>query len=186
MRVQDRDITSPLTVVSVADAKAYLRVDHSADDSLIEDLIAAANSQVEDMANTRIRSLAAYGFLQNFTDSDFPVGPVTAISAVHYKASGETYTLLPTTKYYYSLGTHPARIHFDNYPDLEDEALERVRISFEYGFDNVNHMRPVQFKQAVLMLVTHLYENRSPVTIGPAPKTVPLSVESLVSTFRQL
>ena len=186
MRVQDRDTTSPLDVISVADAKTYMRVDHSADDALIEDLIVAANAQVEAMANTKVRALNAYAYLDDFRNSDFPVGPVVSIGLVEYKASGDTYTTLDTSKYWFSLTSHPARIEFDAYPDLEDEALDRVRISFEYGFDNVNHMRPSQYKQAVLILVTHLYENRSPVVMGATPKAVPMSLEALVSTFRQL
>lgn len=186
MRHKDTSDISALDLVNLADTKAYLRVDHTADDDLIEDLIQVATEQVQSMTNTRIKSVTAYGFLEHFKDSDFPVGPVTAVSAVEYKASGDTYSTLDTSRYHIRISTHPARIEFDNTPSLDEDALERVRISFTYGYGTADHPRPAQFAQAVKMLVAHYYDNRSPVATGLTPRAVPLHVESLISTFRFL
>lgn len=174
-------------LIPLADAKAYLRVDHSSDDTLIQELVNVAVTQVSDMANTRWKTVQAYGYLEDFYNCRFPVGPVTAITAVHYKRSGDgAYTVLPTSKYYYSLEGVGARIAFDNYPSLEEDAYERVRITFSYGYDASVQHRPPQLKQAAFLLLSHYYDNRTAVSFTGRPQVVPMAVDSLVSTFRYL
>lgn len=187
MRILDTSDITALDIVTLPVTKAYLRVDHSADDDLIGDLVDAALLQVQAMTNTRAKTVTAYGYLEGFYNCDFPVGPVNSVTAVEYKPSGsETYTTLDASKYKVRTNSHPARIEFYNYPSPETETLERVRISFMYGYDQSVHRRPKQFETAVKMLVAHYYDNRSPVTTGPAPKEVPHHVQSIISTIRLL
>lgn len=187
MKVRDQSSADALDFLSLADAKAYLRVDHSSDDDLIEDLIQVAVDQVTNMANTRWKSIAAYGYLEGFYDSRFPVGPVVSITSVEYIPQGaNTYSTLPTTNYYYALNGGQAHIYFHNYPALETEIAERVRINFQYGYDNTTHIRPSQMKQAAKMMVAHMYDNRLPVVVGPRMQSMPFHVEALASMFRYL
>jgi uncharacterized phiE125 gp8 family phage protein len=187
MKVRPTQDNPALDLLSLADAKAYLRVDHSSDDNLIEDLVQVAVDHVVATANTRWKSTTAYGYLEGFFYSRFPVGPVTAVTAVEYIAQGgTTYTTLPTGKYYYSIQGGQAWIQFHNYPALKTEAAERVRISFTYGYDGSIYQRPTQLKQAAKMMVAHLYDNRLPVVVGPRMNTMPFHVEALTSTFRYL
>ena len=189
MRVRDTSDAPALDLVSLADAKAYLRVDTSAEDDLIEDLIQVASDQIAAETNTRWKSVNAYGYLEDFVSAAFPVGPVTAITAVEYKASGDTYTTLPTSKYHFAIETHPARIVFDDLPSLEPDAMERIRITFTYGFTSPNtapHPTPPQYAQAIKMLTAHLYDFRSPVYAGQKITEVPMGVKNLINVIRQL
>jgi len=187
MKVRPTQDTPALDLLSLADAKAFLRVDHSSDDDLIEALIQAAVDQVTHTANTRWKSTTAYGYLEGFFNSRFPVGPVTAVTSVEYIAQGSsTYSTLPTAKYYYGINGGQAHIYFHNYPALETEAAERVRIAFTYGYDDSTYIRPSQLEQAAKMMVAHLYDNRLPVVVGPRMNVMPFHIDALTSTFRYL
>jgi len=188
MKVRVTQDAPALDLLSLADAKAYLRVDHSSDDDLIEDLIQVAVDQVSDIANTRWKSSTAYGYLEGFHTATFPVGPVTAVTAVEYIAQGDTtYSTLATTKYYYSILAGQACIYFHDYPSVETEAAERVRISFTYGYDSgATYQRPSQLLMAAKMMVAHLYDNRLPVAVGPRVNAMPFHIEALTNTFRYL
>ena len=186
MRFRDISTGTALEFVPLADTKAYLRVDSSDEDSLIQELIEAAARQISAMTNTQIKAIEAYGYLEDFENADFPVGPVTEVTKVEYKASGNTYTELPTSNYRLAINTHPARIQFENAPSLDSDELERVRISFKYGVGTTEHPRPETYALACKMLVAHYYDNRSPVSTGPAPRPVPLHVEALINPLRKL
>ena len=188
MKIRDTSDAPALDLLSLADAKAYLRVDHTDDDSLIEDLVQVAVDQVTSTANTSWKSRQAFGYLEGFFDATFPVGPVTLVSQVEYIAQGDTtYTTLPTTSYYYSILAGQARIYFHDYPSTETEAAERVRISFTYGYDDGStYNRPSQISMAAKMYVAHMYDNRLPVVVGPRMSVMPFHIEALTNSFRYL
>ena len=189
MRVTDTQDTPALDYLSLSEAKAYLRVDHSDEDALIEDLIQVASDYVATASNTSWKGRTAYGYLEDWVNADFPVGPVNSVTSVEYKASGDTYTTLSTSNYFVRLLPHPARIAFQNYPSLEPDAYDRIRISFTYGYSGEDvspHPTPYQYKQAMRMLVSHWYDFRGVVVDTMRVQHIPTNVESLISTFRQL
>lgn len=186
MKIRNSSDAPALDLVSLAEAKNYLKVDASDDNDLIEDLIQTASDHIADSANTCWKAREAYGYMESWTACRFPVGPVILVNAVEYKASGDTYVTMPTSMYSIAVNTYPAYIKFHDFPSLEPEALERIRISFQYGHDNSTHLRPPQYKQAILALVAHFYDYRNPVQTGGVVRQIPLHVESLISTFRYL
>ncbi|MFZ9080838.1 MAG: head-tail connector protein, partial [Alphaproteobacteria bacterium] len=63
------------SVITVADLKSHLRVDHSDEDTLIEAYRDAAIKWIEDYCNTRLGDVTAVGYLDYFKPSRFPIGP---------------------------------------------------------------------------------------------------------------
>ena len=171
-------------VVSVADIKSYLRVDHSTDDTLIEALRDASIAWVEDYCNTRLGDVTAVGYLDNFYSGRIPIGPVVSISSVTYTAPGNSTQTLSTTKYYYDLKTKPARIVFHEVPDLEDDALNRVQINMTIGYAEADV--PLPLIQAIKLMTAHLYETRVPVVTGTIAIEVPLALKALLNPYRVL
>lgn len=171
-------------VISVADLKEHLRVDHSDEDTLIEAYRDAAIKWVEDYCNTRLGDVTAVGYLDYFYPVRVPVGPVTAISQITYTATGNVETTLPTANYYFDLKTQPARIRFDNVPDVEDEALNRVQVSMTVGYAEADVPKPLI--QAVKLMTAHLYETRIPVVTGTITSEVPLALKALLNPYRVL
>ena len=180
------DFTGSVTVediVSLTDLKGYLRVDHTAEDTYIQNLRQSAINWVEEYCSIKLGSYTGKGYLDYFVSSTIPVGPVTALSSVDYKASSDTYTSLPTGQYYYDLESEPARIRFHNTPNLYEYALARVRVTFTVGYAESEVPAPVV--QAMRMLVAHWYESRmAVVSTGAIPRSLQLGVEALLSPYR--
>lgn len=171
-------------VLSVANAKAYLRVDHSDDDTLIEALRDAAISWVEDYCNTRLGDVTAVGYMDHFYPARVPVGPVQSISSITYTAPGGSTATLGTGNYWYDLKTMPARIRFDNVPDVEDDALNRVQVNMTIGYLEAEIPKPLI--QAVKLMIAHMYETRLPVVTGTITSEVPLALKALLNPYRIL
>jgi uncharacterized phiE125 gp8 family phage protein len=59
-------------------------------------------------------------------------------------------------------------------------SCETVTIIYQAGYDEI----PPQFKQGILLLVGHWYENREAVVLGSVPMEVPLAVSHLLLPYR--
>lgn len=99
--------------VSLADAKLYLRVDASAEDSLISSLITAARQAAE--RHTR-RSFITQTWKLAFDDyapeeTPLPHGPVQSVSSVKSITRGGTETLISNSSYI--LNASKDRVVFD-------------------------------------------------------------------------
>jgi len=83
-----RDITTTVapsaTVVTLAEAKNYLRVDYSEDDALITTLINTAQTRLEQYAGVAMtpRTLRVVAYVDSFIE--LPYVPTNVISVVEY------------------------------------------------------------------------------------------------------
>jgi uncharacterized phiE125 gp8 family phage protein len=167
--------------ISLGDVKLYLRVDHDDEDTLIQSLIKVAREHTE--AFTR-RSIAVQTFeliVDEFPKRlKVPRPPLALIESVQYRdRHGQTQTLDPAD---YSVDTdsEPGVIHFHNRPgDLFPSGAVRVR--FQAGYDAETLPEPI--KQAIMLLVNHLYEKRTPVIDGSISQ-VPFTFEALLWPYR--
>jgi len=73
---------------------------------------------------------------------------------------------------------------FDNVPDVEDEALNRVQVSMTVGYAEADVPKPLI--QAVKLMTAHLYETRIPVVTGTITSEVPLALKALLNPYRVL
>ena len=174
--------------VSLAEAKAHLRVTASDENDLISALIVAARQYCENLSG---RTLAPRNFLQ--TMDRFPDGggditlrrsPVTAVATVYYYSLETTNTLMaPNTDYRLDLQQIPARIRLPLGTTLWKNAYttdDAVRITYTAGAVSA----PTAAKQTILLLVGHWFENRESVVIGGGGREIDCTVSSLMDSFR--
>ena len=174
--------------VSLAEAKAHLRVTASDENDLISALIVAARQYCENLSG---RTLAPRNFLQ--TMDRFPDGggditlrrsPVTAVATVYYYSLETTNTLMaPNTDYRLDLQQIPARIRLPLGTTLWKNAYitdDAVRITYTAGAASA----PTAAKQTILLLVGHWFENRESVVIGGGGREIDCTVSSLMDSFR--
>ena len=174
--------------VSLAEAKAHLRVTASDENDLISALIVAARQYCENLSG---RTLAPRNFLQ--TMDRFPDGggditlrrsPVTAVASVYYYSLETTNTLMsPSTDYRLDLQQIPARIRLPLGTTLWKNAYitdDAVRITYTAGAASA----PTAAKQTILLLVGHWFENRESVVIGGGGREIDCTVSSLMDSFR--
>ena len=174
--------------VSLAEAKAHLRVTASDENDLITALIVAARQYCENLSG---RTLAPRNFLQ--TMDRFPDGggditlrrsPVTAVAHVYYYSLETTNTLMAlNTDYRLDLQQIPARIRLPLGTTLWKNAYitdDAVRITYTAGAASA----PTAAKQTILLLVGHWFENRESVVIGGGGREIDCTVSSLMDSFR--
>jgi uncharacterized phiE125 gp8 family phage protein len=184
LRLTSAPATEPVTLV---EAKAHLRLETSADDTYVTSLIVAARQYVEEVC---WRGLIAQTWELTLDDwpstdqIDLPRGEVTAITSVKYDdATGAEQTLASSN---YTLdGYPPARLVLKSsasWPDLDGEVLA-IRILFVVGWANAAAV-PMPIKQAVLLLVSQLYEQRTPEVTGAQIAKVDFAVDALLRPYR--
>jgi len=172
---------SGTSIVTLADAKEFLRVDHSDEDTTIGALLDAAVAWVEDYTNRHLRAGGSATFsLSAFRTAALAYGPVTAITAVQYDDTSGAQQPLNASKYYYEK-PHDGSIliHFHDTPDVEDYNAQPVRIVAAVGA-----APSANVKHAVKMLAAHWYENRRAVVTGTITAEVPIAVEALLNVER--
>jgi len=172
----------PLTI---AEAKAHLRVDGDHDDSFISSLIITSRLQIE-----AALGLALITQSWRFTLDAWPAGrtielpmrPVHSVAAVTAWAPGEPDVTLAPTTYVVDGNAVPARMMLTAaLPELT-HATRGIAIDFTAGFGDAAAV-PQNIKQALLLLVAHWYENREPREDGSIA-AIPEAVSTLLSPYR--
>jgi uncharacterized phiE125 gp8 family phage protein len=169
-------------VITTADLKAHLRVDHSDEDTLIEALRDAAIDYVENYCNISLGDVTAVMYLDAFYATwEIPVGPVVSITSITYNVSANTTTALDAGNYYVDIKRQPARISIINAPSVYDYVHNGVQVNFTFGYPEADV--PNAVLHAIRLLVGHWYENRRQV-IQAKIYEVPMGVHALLNTYR--
>lgn len=171
-------------IVTVDELKAYMRVTHTAEDTLITALRLAAIAYVEEHCNIKLGTYNMRGYLPGFYNAYFPMGPVQAVTEVKYQTTEDkTYsnlTTLGTTNWYTDLISQPSRIAFRDYPNVYEYALTPVVVTFSAGYTTV----PTPVVHAIKLLVSTMYENRQDEVTGTITSRLKFGLDALLNPFR--
>ena len=180
-----RTVEPSVEPVTLAEAKAHLRIDHDAEDDLIGGLIRAARDEVERTTSLALIDQAWRAALDDLPGSGLVRlrrGPVKHIIAVTlYGADGEARLLDPSQFELDSLST-PARLHIRTRPDAL-RIMNGIEIDFQAGYGEAGADVPDLLKRAVLMLVAHWFEFRASYGAASQPVSMPDGFLRLLSGF---
>lgn len=171
--------------VSLADAKAFVKVEHDDDDVLIGALIAAARLHVE--ASIR-RVLVAQSWrlvLDGWPPGrlvEIPLSPVVSVDAVSVIGADGTPAALETSDYVADVASYPARVLVRDGPSPA-AVFNGVEIDFTAGYGEAGDV-PAPLVQGIRQLVAHWYETREPVAFGGPAGESPHSVAALIAPYR--
>ncbi len=161
--------------VSLADAKAHLRMTHDAQDALIEGLIRDARARVEGMTQRPLITQTLQMDYSRFSDTlHLGRAPIQDVVSVSYlDLAGERQTLA-TTEYQLLLGaTDPTLIPISAWPNhLQRHESVQVTVTAGYGDDPEDV--PGDLRRAILLLIGHWHENAelsAPVLMREVPRT---------------
>lgn len=189
-------ITPPtLEPLTLAEAKAHLRVEVPDDDALIASYIIAAREWVE--GQTR-RALMTQTWDFTF-DWDWPtrrgriyirlpVAPVQSVTSVKYvDESGVTQTLSAATYQAVVNVEHPRieAAYDSTWPSVRNQA-DAVTIRAVCGYGVGMSDVPQPLRQAIKLLTAHWYENREPVNVGNLTTSLQFMLEALVSPYSRV
>ncbi len=175
--------TTPPSVepISLAEAKAHLRVGHADDDDYISTLIKTARSCVEAQTGLGLVPQGWSVFLDGWPMGGvvkIPLAPVIEVTDIKTYGEDDAAALIDPAHYYVDAGSRPPRIVLRGSRSWvrPGRLANGIEILLRIGFASV----PEPLREAVLQLVGHWYGTR-----GDAD-TTPLSVAPLLQPYREL
>jgi uncharacterized phiE125 gp8 family phage protein len=175
----------PLTV---AEAKAHLRIGHAEEDAMVASLITTSRLHVEAALGLALIDQDWSYTLDSWPDGHvllLPLRPVRAVTGVRVTTSDGSIDTLPADRYLLDGAALPPRLHAMGgaWPRPGRRALG-IEVAFTAGFGATAASVPPPVRQALLMLVAHWYEHREPVLAEGAPARVPDTVSALLLPYR--
>jgi uncharacterized phiE125 gp8 family phage protein len=175
--------------VLLAEAKLHLRVENDEENALISILSQAAREMIEQRLGrsliTQSRTIKMDHFPLCSDTILLPYGPVQSVTSIHYLVDGVS-TLLSALDYAVDTNSDIARIVIDDSWPSADDDINSVTIVYVCGYGASSSYVPKPIKQAIYMLLAHLYENRQAVIVSGSPTAViemPMGVEYLISPY---
>jgi len=182
--------------VTLAEAKAHLRVDTSDDDNYIGTLITAAREWVEQYLDRTLVHTQWVMRFDKFPDSGIePVelprppmvlsGTATAVTVTFTQEAGPTSTY-STAEYRVDRNATPGAIlpiYGSTWtPHRQDDNA--ISVTWWAGYGATGSSVPAAIRHAILMLVGHWYEFRTSVLTGSVSKEIEFGVKSLLDSQR--
>lgn len=175
--------------VTLAEAKAHLRVDGTAEDMLVGSLIVTSRLHIEAALGLALITQSWSYFIDAWPPGPhlaLPLRPVQSIAAVQLYAADETVTVVPADTYFLDGAASPARLVRSG--DLAwpkpNRAANGIEIALVAGYGDAAADVPAPIRQAILLLIAHWHEHREPVAIGVATAPVPPMVSELLQPYR--
>lgn len=161
-----RLITPPASEpVSLAEAKLHLRVDHSAEDTLIQGLVTAAREQCEHILGRSIMQQTWEVVLDTFpADGDIELfnPPIISITSIKYiDANTGTEVTLASNQYALDKDNEPGWVIPAigvAWPETAD-AANAVRVRYQAGYADAASV-PSAIKSWILLAIGVWYKNR--------------------------
>ena len=168
---------------TLSDVKNYLKVDTSADDTLITTLISAARQAAESYLNMALITQTVTEKLDRLNSPTLylSVSPVISVSNFQYADSQNTTQTFASTNYVVDTFSKPARLSLaygKTWPTLYGN-INDVTITYTAGFGTEASGVPTQIRQAMLMMIADSYDNREDYV-----KKMPTASQYLLDQYR--
>lgn len=181
------DTLSVNPLFTTTEAKDFLKVDTTADDTLIDSLIKAATQSCQIFTNRYFLDTRVTQYSDNwFEFYRLYKSPVIAITHVKYYDTNDTLQTLASSNYILDNISQPARIGISidgTLPNLADR-INAVEVKYSVGYGFTSDDVPEGIKQAVLITIGNWYENRQTVITGRTATELPLSSQYLLEQYK--
>lgn len=179
-----------LEPVSLAEAKAHLRVDGTAEDALIQSLAITSRLHIEAALGLALITQSWSYCLDRWPKAgrlQLPLRPVSAVSQIRiWEAEGGSESLSPSAFFLDGYGAPPRLVATESSVLREPgRSINGIEIVFTAGFGPTPDTVPATIRHALLLLIAHWYENREPIEIGAGVNAVPAMVSELLAPYRR-
>ena len=177
------------TAISLAEAKAFLRVDsdYDDDDTYITSLINVGTQVVEEFTRRRLITQTYNIFYDEFPPYiDLQVGDVASVTHVKYYDADNSLQTLAASNYDVDTKVRPGRIYQSNTGDFPNTYERPNAIEVEFVVGSAASDVPAPIIQSIYIIVGRYYENRQDVVMGTQVNELPLMVEHLLTPYRLL
>ena len=182
-------VTAPQSEpISLPDMKDHLRVTGTDEDALITTLIEAAREYCESYQNrayiTQTWEFALDEWPENGIIS-IPKPPLQSVTSIKYYGTDDAEYIWDPSNYQVDTHRQPGRVapvYGKAWPSTTLRPMNGILITFEAGQADADAV-PERVKQAIKVLVGHLYENREATDLKEL-KEVPFAVHALLGLDR--
>jgi uncharacterized phiE125 gp8 family phage protein len=181
-------LTAPPAIepVTLAEAKAHLRVTHNDDDAYINTLIKSARTSLEARLGLGFITQAWSVFLDDWPEAlevRLPLGPILDVVDIKIWSDADVSAIIDPAHYYEDRASRPPRIVLRTgrswvKPGRQANGIE---ILLSVGFGPLASSVPEPIRQAILQLVAHWFGAR-----GEEPQVAwPLTVAQLIRPYKE-
>jgi uncharacterized phiE125 gp8 family phage protein len=176
--------------VTLAEAKAHLRLDTGTDDAYVTALITAARERVELFLRRALLTQTLEYTIDGFPSGeiDLPRPPLQSIEWIKYVDTAGILRTLPTADYMSDVSSNEiARIAlaWNRFWPITRCSINAVVIRFVAGYGDSTEDIPQAIRHGILIEIANLYENREDLVVGQAVNMMPVS-ERLLWPYRAL
>lgn len=181
--------------VSLSEAQAWLRVDSQDDATELTTLITTARQIVEDFTGRALLTQTWRLVASEWPEGRFagvenvvqlPRSPLASVTSVkYYPENGGAQATFASTNYHVVTALTPGAIVLADGASWPDLAVrpDAVEVNFTAGEASAATV-PAGLRHAVLLVLAHLYELRSPVNVGNIVNELPFSLRHLLESHR--
>ena len=160
--------TTGSEIVTAADAKNFIRIDTSDDDTLLSNMIKQSRIWCENYIGKDIVAKTRQYYIENVSSRfEIPFGPVASITAVTVEGVSSDYT---------TYGLYDDVIEFNNLGTNKDVIVSYTTARLDDSL----------LQQAILQFVSTLYDNRADFIVmqGVSFVEVPANVEHILAPYK--
>lgn len=191
-------ITSPASdAITLAEAKAHLRVVDSDDDTYISAIVKASCANVEAWLGRALIDQTWDLYLDAFpTTNDLeikiPLPPLIEVVSIIYNDTAGVEQTVNSANYYVDTVSQPGwvvPVSSFTWPTPLD-AINSVRVRFRAGYIDTSsppqNSVPFDIRAGILLAVGSMFENREQVVVGTIASKLPWGAENLLRPHRVL
>ncbi len=155
-------VTAPtVEPVTLTEAKSFLRVDGTSDDTLITSLIVGARETCEEISRRAFITQTWDYILDDYPIRATVVLPrprlISVVSVTCYDSDGVAHA---HTDYTVDTRSEPGKLTFDSFPSIALAESGGLVIRFTAGYGAAAANVPQRVKDVILNLLAYRYENR--------------------------
>lgn len=176
--------------ITVLEAQEHLRVDQDDDWDVIDGLIKAARTHVEEEYHWALitQTWDAYysGFPPSTGELVIPRPPLQSVTEVEYTTAAGTPTTLSASLYNVDTNSKPGRITLKRDESWPADSLDTgtpIRVRFVAGYGAAFDV-PESIRHALKLLVDNWYEHRGEGVVGTVIAPLPFAVRTLLGAHR--
>lgn len=173
-------------ILTSSEVKTHLKVDTTADDTLISALIVACTNSAQEYTNRFFLETTLDMFADEWKEiSTLLKSPVTSVDSIKYYDQDDNQQTLDTSVYAFDMVSMPARIFLkpnQSFPELS-ERKNAIEVRYKVGESSASDVDQA-IKQAVLLTIGNYYENRQAVVTGTIATELPMNAKFLLDQYR--
>lgn len=182
--------------VSLAEAKAHLRLEDNEEDALVQSLIVAARKYLDGYTGYLGHCLITQTWRLDIPEFPLrgiklPLTPLQSVESIEYYDTEDVQQTVSTDVY--EVVTDEASkgvVHLlgdQSWPvSVDDDRLEPIQITFKAGYGDDWNAVPQPIRHAMLLMIGSMYERREPEIVGASISPATFTVESLLQPYRMI